>query len=690
MTFLSLACSLAVFAQNPSKVVVIGNATSLQKMVIGDKKTEFKTIAQSNETNDPAGTNSLDGVEALYLDVQQMPKGMSVKNQYVKEALHRHIPIVLENVDSKNLTEIAGVGIDAKVAIVESKSDKRGVNVTVVEGEARPKFRLAPAPGGTLPVSRDEGTGRLDKSKVDPEKLKKMEEDQKLAPPPPPAEDKGSDNKLNPAKTENNSSTLESLFNQTKEALEINKQKRINAAKGGRTGSLAPVLGDAYVSSLAHLDAKTINSTSYDYGYPVNVDLPEYAEFNISLDWLNKTWKHGSYNQKATVNISYDIVLYATTSPKQKYMKITTTGTGVNPGALLWNHFTDKGFFTESFWQQFGLYNGTNGTLQRTAPNNANNARNVSTTTGFSVGASVSADRSGPSTSVSAEYSSSTTISNDISDFEVTNSSDVQYAKFNYRMSSTPGGAYNRWQDLWKTCDFCNPGLHDLPSWAKNNMPAYAEGVWKFAPDYNGQELLYFYQHHYTRDTWLVSGDIFSWRYKTIGYNQRFDKFFTVDFSKVQLPHLGLDGTAQQSSVAFNGHPTRAIDGDIEGAWGGNSVTHTGNDQNAYLDIALNEAYARTVIGKLELWNRTDCCKERLQNFRIFVSDTPFSSTNLNETLTQVANSRGAIFMLNHPGAVDNFARFDLARTGRYIRIQLNGTGILSLAEVRVVPKGFF
>src|SRR5947209_1699523 len=37
----------------------------------------------------------------------------------------------------------------------------------------------------------------------------------------------------------------------------------------------------------------------------------------------------------------------------------------------------------------------------------------------------------------------------------------------------------------------------------------------------------------------------------------------------------------------------------------------------------------------VQLWNRTDCCGDRLNAFYVFVSDGPFNSTDLTTTLSQ-------------------------------------------------------
>ncbi|MEL6944313.1 MAG: discoidin domain-containing protein [Bacteroidota bacterium] len=222
-------------------------------------------------------------------------------------------------------------------------------------------------------------------------------------------------------------------------------------------------------------------------------------------------------------------------------------------------------------------------------------------------------------------------------------------------------------------------------------MPGYAEGTWKFPPNWNSQELLYFYQHYYARNVYVKENHVFWANWATIGKNTRYDKFLTVDFSKVQLPHLGINAISTQSSTGWDGHSSRAIDGNVDGNYRADdpSVTHTQKDANSYWEVDLGAPYASTIINKIELWNRRDCCGDRLSNYKVFVSDVPFTSTDLNATISQANRSNGKIKVFNVGGNNGNMKSLTVNRTGRYVRVQLVNRNYLSLAEVRIVPRGF-
>ena len=85
--------------------------------------------------------------------------------------------------------------------------------------------------------------------------------------------------------------------------------------------------------------------------------------------------------------------------------------------------------------------------------------------------------------------------------------------------------------------------------------------------------------------------------------------------------NLALCGTATQSTVGFGGTPERAIDGDVNGFYGGGSITHTAADDPApWWEVSLAES---SEISSILIWNRypADCCAERLSNFLVSIID---------------------------------------------------------------------
>jgi YD repeat-containing protein len=134
--------------------------------------------------------------------------------------------------------------------------------------------------------------------------------------------------------------------------------------------------------------------------------------------------------------------------------------------------------------------------------------------------------------------------------------------------------------------------------------------------------------------------------------------------------------TMQSSDPGWGGMPGKAVDGNTDGTWADGSVTHTDSNAQAWWQVDLGQVGS---IQNIQVWNRTDCCNDRLQNFYVLVSDNPFTSTNLTTTINQAGVS--SYYMSGIAGVTTNMS---VNRTGRYVRVQLSGTNYLSLAEVEV------
>jgi hypothetical protein len=148
----------------------------------------------------------------------------------------------------------------------------------------------------------------------------------------------------------------------------------------------------------------------------------------------------------------------------------------------------------------------------------------------------------------------------------------------------------------------------------------------------------------------------------------------------VATRNLAVNRPATQSSTGWSGDAFRAVDGNTDGNYYAASVTHTMDDVNAWWQVDLGTIES---LGTVEVFNRTDFAPDRLSDFYVLVSDTPFASTDLSATLAQ--SGVGAFRVTGVGGSPTQVA---VNRTGRFVRIQLAGTNYLSLAEVRVFGPG--
>ncbi|MBC6465496.1 alpha-L-fucosidase [Actinomadura alba] len=155
-----------------------------------------------------------------------------------------------------------------------------------------------------------------------------------------------------------------------------------------------------------------------------------------------------------------------------------------------------------------------------------------------------------------------------------------------------------------------------------------------------------------------------------------------ADQVAVVLPNVARGKPATQVSTAWGGVPERAVDGSTAGDYlKDQSASHTAEPSNqAWWQVDLTQQYP---VDTVEIWNRSDCCTERLSNYWVIVSPTPITTDSLTEALaTPGATAVHRTDTAGRPTVVDlNGA------TGRYVRVQLESTtNPLTLTEVMVRP----
>ena len=126
---------------------------------------------------------------------------------------------------------------------------------------------------------------------------------------------------------------------------------------------------------------------------------------------------------------------------------------------------------------------------------------------------------------------------------------------------------------------------------------------------------------------------------------------------------------ASQSSIAYGGDASRAVDGNRDNAWNNRSVTHTDFQDHSWWKVDLEKEES---VGTVRIYNRGDGdVANRLSNFDVILLDK-----DGNEAARQHVDS------LNNQPTVDvQFSGVD----ARYVKIELNKSKTpLSLAEVEV------
>lgn len=155
----------------------------------------------------------------------------------------------------------------------------------------------------------------------------------------------------------------------------------------------------------------------------------------------------------------------------------------------------------------------------------------------------------------------------------------------------------------------------------------------------------------------------------------------TLAVTQAQMPgsntNIAQGKTAIQSSLASGGLPQRAVDGNRNGDYfAQSSVTHTAIEDNPWWQVDLA---AVNYIDNITLFNRTDCCSDRLSNFWLLVGPEDMQGRSLNELLADNRIYRRYVETLSN-----NSINLTVNTWGRFARIQKTQNGVLSLAEVEV------
>lgn len=146
----------------------------------------------------------------------------------------------------------------------------------------------------------------------------------------------------------------------------------------------------------------------------------------------------------------------------------------------------------------------------------------------------------------------------------------------------------------------------------------------------------------------------------------------TVDYA--------LGAPTDESSVARGAGSHLAVDGDTDGVFADGSVTHTDADPYSWWTIDLG---ASRKLGRIVVWNRTDCCGDQLADYWVFLSDTPFDTTL---TPAQQA-ARTGVDSVEETSAPDPSTAITVppGTSGRYLMVQEGASRRhLDLAEVQV------
>ncbi len=155
------------------------------------------------------------------------------------------------------------------------------------------------------------------------------------------------------------------------------------------------------------------------------------------------------------------------------------------------------------------------------------------------------------------------------------------------------------------------------------------------------------------------------------------------------------EAKTSQSSTHEDWSADRAVDNNLDGNQSADSMTHTIRDADSQpwwqIDLGAVEE-----IGKVRIWNRTelDCfdthadgvCAKRLHDFYLFISETDFADLP-SDVDSLKSDARVHSFSFSGEALRQTTIQTMLDGkevSGRYVRIQLDVPGTLTLAEVQI------
>jgi hypothetical protein len=115
-----------------------------------------------------------------------------------------------------------------------------------------------------------------------------------------------------------------------------------------------------------------------------------------------------------------------------------------------------------------------------------------------------------------------------------------------------------------------------------------------------------------------------------------------------------------QSSEGWSGRPSRAVDGNTNQRYPGRSCTHTQRHGRPWWQLDLRK---KLEVYKVQVWNRVDCCRNRLNGVQVRVDNKYCGSLNGRHSTSTV------------------YCKF---KRGRIIKLQEPRSDYLTICEVRV------
>jgi len=140
-----------------------------------------------------------------------------------------------------------------------------------------------------------------------------------------------------------------------------------------------------------------------------------------------------------------------------------------------------------------------------------------------------------------------------------------------------------------------------------------------------------------------------------------------------EFKNIAIGKTVSQSSTGWGGLAEQALDGKTVGIWNWNTVSHTNWNVGAFWQVWFG---AEATVNKVYLWNRIDCCRDRMSEARVELLDGINGGNVVAfRDIPVLAWNSSPLFVFDFEGA-----------TGQTLRVRHTSTAnrVISLAEVQV------
>lgn len=145
-----------------------------------------------------------------------------------------------------------------------------------------------------------------------------------------------------------------------------------------------------------------------------------------------------------------------------------------------------------------------------------------------------------------------------------------------------------------------------------------------------------------------------------------------TNLARIQGVHISQSSTLQPHTGAH-----LLMDGLANGNLWDRGVSHTSVETQPWITIDLG---AIRSLDAIKLWHRTDTLAQMPDDLVLFLSSHPFTTTDVSLTATQ-----SGVVTKRDLGLMGDATTIPLQVAARYIRLQREGTGALSFAEIELI-----